>query len=310
MTFSKETLSPPITDDGGMRFPIPRNLAATASQPEHADLRAWVSTVPRLVRELAERWSLRVGPPFEPGGQCAWVAPVVDEAGTDLVLKIGWFHPEAAHEADALRLWNGEGAVLLRAHHVDISTSAMLLERCIPGTWLTTSLPEEEQDAIVAGLLQRLWREPAAGHPFQPLEEMCNSWVDEFEQKLERSPQPPDHGLSRAGIEMFHELPASADRKVVLVTDLHGENILAAQRESWLAVDPKPYVGDPAYDVLQHMLNCPDRLHSDPVRLARRMATLLDLNEERVLLWLFARCVQESLDKPQLADVAVRLRPV
>ncbi len=293
-----------------MRFPIPRNLAATASQPEHADLRAWVSTLPRLVRELAERWSLRVGPPFEPGGQCSWVAPVVDEAGTDLVLKIGWPHPEAAHEADALRLWNGEGAVLLRAHHVDISTSAMLLERCIPGTWLTTSMPEEEQDAIVAGLLRRLWRVPAAGHPFHPLEEMCNSWVDEFEQKLERSPQPPDHGLSRAGIEMFHELPHLPTGRSCLRPICTGRtSLLRNENPGSLSIRSRT-------SAIPRMTCCStcsiarDRLHSDPVRLARRMATLLALDEERVLLWLFARCVQESLDEPQLADVAVRLRPV
>jgi hypothetical protein len=51
---------------------------------------------------------------------------------------------------------------------------------------------------------------------------------------------------------------------VLLCTDLHGDNILAAQRELWLVIDPKPYVGDPAYDLLQHMLNCEDRLAAAP----------------------------------------------
>jgi streptomycin 6-kinase len=287
-------------------LPIPANLAEAAARPELGELRDWISSIPRTVHELAQRWSLRVDQPFEPGGQCSWVAPVVDVRGMQLVLKVGWSHPEALHEVEALRLWDGDGAVLLRASHSFDRTNAMLLERCIPGTWLKVSLPEAGQDPVVAYLLRRLWRDPAPGHPFRPLQEMCDYWADEFERKLTHSPHQPDPGLARAGTETFRALPGSADRSVVLVTDLHGENILAAQREPWLVVDPKPYVGDPAYDVLQHMLNC-ERLRIDPVGLARRMAELLELDEERVLHWLFARCVLESLDDPMLAEVAAHL---
>jgi streptomycin 6-kinase len=84
---------------------------------------------------------------------------------------------------------------------------------------------------------------------------------------------------------------------------------LAAEREPWLVIDPKPYVGDPTYDALQHLLNCDERLHADPVGLARRVADLLGLEEERLLLWLFARCVQESPDWPALAEIARRVAP-
>ena len=263
--------------------------------------------MPDAVRLLADRWSLRIGSPYEPGGQCSWVAPVADADGNNLVLKVGWSHPEAEHEVEALRLWNGDGAVLLHESALFDRTQALLLERCVPGTWLKTVLPEEEQDFVVAGLLQRLWQDPGPGHPFRPLQHMCDYWADEFEQKLARSGDYPDHGLARAGIEMLRALPTSADTEVVLVTDLHGENILAAQREPWLVVDPKPYVGDPAYDVLQHMLNCQQRLLADPVGLARRMARLLDLDDNRVLCWLFARCVEGALDQPYLGQVATRI---
>ena len=73
-----------------------------------------------------------------------------------------------------------------------------------------------------------------------------------------------DPGLIRAGIELFRSLPASAERHVLLCTDLHSGNVLAAEREPWLVIDPKPYVGDPTYDVLQHLMNCLDRLRADP----------------------------------------------
>ena len=54
-------------------------------------------------------------------------------------------------------------------------------------------------------------------------------------------------------------------------------------------IDPKPYVGDPAYDPMQHMLNCLDRLRADPRGLADRMADLCEVDPERFRLWLFAR---------------------
>ena len=102
------------------------------------------------------------------------------------------------------------------------------------------------------------------------------------------------------------ELPT---QRVLLCTDLHAENVLAAAREPWLVIDPKPYVGDPTYDVLQHLLNCDERLRTAPHQLAWRMADLLDLDRDRVLLWLFARCVQESPDWPGLAEVARGVAP-
>jgi len=108
---------------------------------------------------------------------------------------------------------------------------------------------------------------------------------------------------------LFRELAASADREVLLCTDLHGENILAARREPWLVIDPKPYVGDPAYDVLQHMLNCEVRLAADPAGLAARMAGLAGVDAARVRHWLFARSVQESVGSPLMHQVARRLAP-
>jgi streptomycin 6-kinase len=188
------------------------------------------------------------------------------------------------------------------------STSALLLERCHPGIALGQVLPEPEQDEVVAALLQRLWSAPADGYPFRRLQVMCDAWAAEFEDRLSASVWL-DPGLARAGIELFRSLPATAERQVLLCTDLHAGNVLAAQREPWLAIDPKPYVGDPTYDVLQHLLNCEERLVVDPAGLAMRLADLLGLDSDRLIAWLFARCVQESIDQPVLAEVAARIAP-
>jgi streptomycin 6-kinase len=297
---------------------LPANLVDSVGGDPTSERRDWVAQLPRIVRELADRWSLRLGEPFQPGGRSAWVAPATDPAGRDLVLKVGWWHDEAASEADGLRAWRGRGAVLVHDACVDGPTSALLLERCRPGTSLATVLPEAEQDAIVAGLLLRLWEAPASGYRFRPLQVMCDAWASEFHQRQAAVPRPGtvdeaatimDPGLVRAGMELFVALPGTADREVLLCADLHAGNVLAAQREPWLVIDPKPFVGDPAYDVLQHLLNCEERLSADPVALAHRMADLVGLDRGRVRSWLFARCVQESLDQPELLPVAAALAP-
>ncbi|HET6812083.1 MAG TPA: aminoglycoside phosphotransferase family protein [Acidimicrobiales bacterium] len=284
---------------------MPENLLTAATQEGRTD---WLETLPAAVDDLARRWNLSVGRPFRPGGRTAWVAPARDADGSDLVLKLMWRHPEAAHEADALRLWAGEGAVRLHAvREVDDHTTALLLERCRPGHALSGT-PEEDQDVVVAGLLRRLWREPESGHPFRSLASMCAEWADEFEAKAAAGGCPLEPAIARRGMDLFRSLPATSDRALVLCTDLHAGNVLAARREPWLVIDPKPYVGDPTYDALQHILNCPGRLGDDPVGLARRMASLAGLDPERLKLWLLARCVQESPEWPGLADVARRLR--
>jgi streptomycin 6-kinase len=273
-------------------FPVPEYLAGTAAR--EPAVRGWLAALPQLVADLASRWSLSVGEPFQPGGQCSWTAPASDAAGTALVLKVGFRFPggEERDEAAGLRAWDGNGAVRLHAACHSECAYGLLLERCLPGTALGL-LPEPEQDVAVARLLCRLWAQPHAAYPFRKLAQMCAAWADEFEAEYAAAPPADriDPGLARAGIALFRELPGTAASQVLLCTD------------------PKPYVGDPAYDVLQHLLNCDGRLAADPAGLADRMAGLAGLDLGRVRLWLFARSVQESAGSPLLRQVARQLAP-
>lgn len=196
-------------------------------------------------------------------------------------------HMEADHEIEGLRFWNGSPTVKLLNSDDDLR--AMLLERCEPGTTLR-SLPEPDQDIIIASLLPRLWRSPDPPYPFRSLSTLVAYWREET---LAAAGRWPDAGMVREGLRFFAGLsePSSAD--VLLATDLHAGNVLHAQREPWLVIDPKPFIGDPAYDVTQHLLNCKARLHSDPHGTIRRFADLLGLDSERVRYWLFARAAAE-----------------
>jgi streptomycin 6-kinase len=138
---------------------------------------------------------------------------------------------------------------------------------------------------------------------------MCDYWADEFEQKVASGVVTVDSELAREGTRDFRVLPTTTVQNVLLCTDLHAENVLASTREKWLVIDPKPFVGDPTYDALQHMLNCEARLRADPVALASRIADLLALDSRRLLRWLFALCVVGSPTWPWALDVAQKIRP-
>jgi streptomycin 6-kinase len=226
--------------------------------------------------------------PFDSNaGTCSWVALVKRRDGTRAVLKVGMPHMEAAHEIEGLRFWDGNPTV--RLLEADADLNAMLLEPCEPGIALR-SKPEPEQDVVIAGLLRRLWSRPVTPHPFRPLAVMTAYWAEET---MAAAPRWTDAVLIQEGLRLFDELAHPSFDDVLLATDLHAGNVLRAQREPWLAIDPKPFVGDRAYDATQHLFNCQDRLLADPKATIHRFADLLEIDRERIRLWMFARVAAE-----------------
>lgn len=310
--------------------PVPPRLAE-GTDPA---LAAWRAELPGLVAELLARWGLSAGAPFLPGGSSAWVAPVRTADGAERVLKVAWAHEESRDEAAGMAAWQGRGAARVHRHERRGQTAALLLDRVRPGIPLAEQLTWPERDEVITGVARRLWRPPgelagelagglpgepevgpAAADPaagFRPLEGMCAWWADEAQERAEAGRSPLPRTLVEHGLGLFRELPARWDGEpVLLATDLHPGNVLSSSGSdgevSWVLIDPKPYVGDPHYDVLQHMLNDPDRLRAQPGRFAERMAELTGLDPERVRRWLLARCVQEAGEHEAAADAALAL---
>ncbi len=282
-------------------FVIPTRLVnACATSPERS---AWLTQLPEAISDAQRRWSLTLGPPFDGDDvSCAWVAPATLATGTRAVLKLGMPHMEADHEIEGLRFWDGNPTARLIDAHGDLG--AMLLERCEPGTSLR-ALSEPDQDSVVANLLHRLWRIPPTPHPFRPLSTMLEYWSTEA---LANATSSADIALVREGVRVFSELAIPRPSDVLLATDLHAGNILRAQREPWLVIDPKPFIGDQAYDVTQHLLNCQSRLVADLDGTVSRLCDLAGVDRVRVRLWLFARAAT-AVDEPWMADLARRSRP-
>jgi streptomycin 6-kinase len=289
--------------DAEEKLVIPSRLEATCRNS--AKREAWLVRLPEAVRGLKQRWSLVLGPPFE-NASAAWVAPANLADGTTAVLKLGMPHLEGLHEIDALRFWNGEPTI--RLLDSDRELGAMLLERCDPGSSLWMR-PKPEQDVVLAEVLKRLWRTPIEPHPFRHLSSMLEVWK---KRTLDRSARWPDSGLVLEGLRLLEHLSGTATREVLLATDLHPGNVLRSRREPWLVIDPKPFVGDPAYDATQHLLNDRARLCADPEGTVRRFAEFAGLEPERVKLWTFARAAAEPRDdwsNDPLMDLAWALRP-
>jgi len=150
-----------------------------------------------------------------------------------------------------------------------------------------------DQDVVLAGLLRRLWRAPTAPHPFRPLSSMIESWAAET---VASCAGWLDAGLVQEGLRMLKQLSLECSDDVLLATDLHAGNVLRARRKPWLAIDPKPFVGDRAFDATQHLFNCKPRILADPGGTIRRFADLLEVDSERVRLWMFARAAAEPRD--------------
>ncbi len=277
--------------------PIPNALRENVGGLD--DGAAWLDRIPERVEEISRRWELRLDPPFERGVSCAWVAPCRTAEGRDAVLKLGFPHMEARDEIGGLAFWQGDPTVELLRH--DRDANAMLLEQCRPGLPLSEE-PEGAQDEILASLLKRLWRPVAGTLGFRPLGDMVEAWS---RSALEKA-APHRRALVEEAVAAGRRLLDADDRPVLLATDLHAGNVLRAEREPWLVIDPKPFVGDRCYDGTQHLLNGPERMRRAPLEAIRRFADLLEVDEARLRAWTFVRVALHEF--PGLEGIAERLR--
>lgn len=251
----------------------------------HEGGESWIDALPGLAAECAEAWSLReLGEPFT-DSSVSLVLPAELPDGRAVVLKLQFPHRESEHEAEALQHWNGESAVQLVAH--DVSRNALLIERCLPGEHLSTKGPEEAI-SVLTDLLPRLWK--PAGEPFTPLSEEAGLWRQGLVRRWEAAGQPFERRLLDAASEALKDLADTQGEQVLIHQDLHGDNVLAAEREPWLAIDPKPVVGEREFGVAP-IVRSDELGHSREAvwRRLDRLSSELGLDRERARLWSFAQ---------------------
>lgn len=257
----------------------------------HEDGAKWLHRLPLLVGELEERWGLVPrGVPFTSGNN-AYVVPV-SRGRARFVLKVQWPHDESVHEAEALRKWNGDGAVRLVEH--DAERHALLLEECIPGTFLADAGLADPL-GVLAGLLSRLSQ--PVGKPFRALSDEARQWALHLPRAWEGAGRPCERMLIDAALEYLEALPRTQGEEVLANQDLHGHNVLAATREPWLVIDPKPLRGEREF-ALAPIIRSFEFGHTERATRFRldRLSSELGLNRDRVLGWTVAQTMAWSFD--------------
>jgi streptomycin 6-kinase len=277
---------------------LPDGVLAMADRDE--TWARWVDGLPGTARGLLAGWALEADGPAT-HGYCSLVLPVRTDDGEHAVLKVGFPDEESEHEHLALQHWHGDGAVrLLRA---DPRRRALLLERLGPAT--LDDAWDVEACEVVAGLYGRL--HVAAPPQLRRLSDRVRRWIDRLSALPRSAPIPRrlvEQALSLS--RTFADDPATDG--VMVHTDLHYGNVLAADREPWLVIDPKPLSGDPHFEPAPMLWNRWDEVVAsgdvrDAVR--RRFHTLVDvalLDEDRARDWVVLRevvNVVDELDAPE-----------
>ncbi|TDC76768.1 aminoglycoside phosphotransferase family protein [Streptomyces hainanensis] len=220
---------------------IPGEFARATVAREGERGAAWLGELPAIVGELVERWGCVPDGEVMHGG-VAVVVPVRRAAEGAAVVKVSFPHPGNVHEPDAFAAWAGRGAV--RLHERDDDRFAMLLERA--GTSTLAQVADGDEVLRVAGRLSRRLAVPAP--PGLPaLQERADAWEEELRRDAEELSHPLAPGVLAAATATVRELGRDQP-DTVIHGDLHPRNILRAEREPWLAVDPKGLAGDPAHD--------------------------------------------------------------
>jgi len=278
---------------------VPAGLAWIAENPGGAE---WLAALPEVVTSCAQRWSLEIGDPYT-DGYVSLVLPVTRPDAGEAVLKIQFPHAECEHEADALAVWDGEGAVQLLDHAPELH--ALLLERCLPGTYLSERDADEALDVLI-GILPRLLK--PAGVPFQTLAAEAALWADRLPRQWARAHDPFERDLLDTALDLLRSLAESQPEQVLLHQDLHADNVLRAQREPWLVIDPKPLVGERAFAIAP-IVRSSELGHSREAVVHRldRLSDALGLDRDRARGWTIAQTLAWSIQNDRVSSVHVEV---
>ncbi|MGR6920282.1 aminoglycoside phosphotransferase family protein [[Actinomadura] parvosata] len=227
----------------GMNLSIPEAFAASYGT-NSASARAWLAELPRLAAGFLDRWALRPDGPAR-HGMASLVLPVTRADGTPAVLKLQQASEDNAGAALGLRAWNGDGIVRLLDH--DPGTGTMLLERLDAARPLSSTADDDTAMRILAELMARLVAVPAPPG-LRRLADVAAAMLEQAPRAVPALRDPSERELVRTCASAVAELIGEPGDRL-LHWDLHYDNVLAGQREPWLAIDPEPLAGDPGFDL-------------------------------------------------------------
>ncbi|MCX4511675.1 aminoglycoside phosphotransferase family protein [Streptomyces sp. NBC_01619] len=279
---------------------IPDELVAKQIEYNGEAGRAFVEALPGRAAEFMARWGLRVtGPSMS--GVASLVLPVVRVGdGTRAALKLQLLDEETEGEPLALRVWDGAGAVRLLDH--DAGTGTMLLERLDEGRHLSALPDGREAVRILGELLARLTAVPAPPVGLRRLGDIAARMSARVPGAVAALEDEEERRLLRDCAAAVREVAGEPGDRL-LHWDLHYDNVLAAEREPWLSIDPKPLAGDPGFELFPALWN---RFDADDTLWRFDLLTeRLGLDRARARAWTVGRVLQNGLWR--VSEGAVRL---
>jgi len=195
---------------------------------------AWLKALPKIVRDLSERYGLSE---LTPASNLSYNYVCLGlQEKQPIVLKIGCDETALAQEAAALKFFEGYGGVRV----LDEERGVLLLERAIPGDSLKAySLHNEEKIRISCQMMKQL-------HEATPSEAQRFPRMQEWLNILDQGWDMPSEYLHQARKLRNRLLEASSDQ-VLLHGDLHHDNILK-HGKGWVVIDPKGVIGAPVHE--------------------------------------------------------------
>ena len=124
--------------------------------------------------------------------------------------------------------------------------------------------------------------------------------LDQVPRAVPRLRDPAQQRLVRTCASAMAELIGEPGDRL-LHWDLHYDNILAGQREPWLAIDPEPLAGDPGFDLLPALHNRWDEVVATGyvaravLRRFDLLTEVLGLDRQRATGWTLGRVLQNAL---------------
>jgi streptomycin 6-kinase len=269
-------------------------LSSPEYEAAHRRLRArfgeqvesWWKALPAVIPRLSGRWDLAIDSPVA-RGNTSLVLRCGRDDGSAAMLKLVPDRSLAQAEASSLRSCESSGRVP-RVWGYDADLGALLLE-AIPGETPLSESARLVQLRDVAGLIGALHRAatPCLGRDVVPLPERVEfifaHWTERYRARPEVADVVPPARL-QSGHQLARRLLAESRREVLLHGDLHPGNVLdGGEGRGLVAIDPRPCVGEPAFDVVDWVFWNTDASRWESR--SRDLASALSVEHPRVWAW-------------------------
>jgi len=283
---------------------LPESFRHTIKSVHGEKGESWLDGFGELVRYCETKWGLRIVHPYDLTYN--YVAAVRLEDGTEAALKLCVPNKESRSEEQALRVYDGRGAV--RVIDSEPDRGILLMESVRPGYTLHKIQDDEEAMLAAAQVMKRLWRPaPTSVHAFPSVA----GWTEGL-QRLRLCFDGGTGPLPERMVELaeitFEELLRTAGEPLLLHGDLHHGNLLAGGREPWIAIDPKGVIGEAEYEACALLTNNLPAYGQSIDILRNRvnvLASALGLDRARILKWAMSFgvlsafwCVEDGVGDP------------